>query len=470
MQETSIPENIVKAEFYKSTEKFHVIACWIGIALNLMWFASDYLVLPEYWISFLIFRVCVCLISVIALLGRNFFKISIYTCVFILVLGISIQNAYMWSVMDIPHLQKHAFAYIALFIGVGMLVLWEMKLSLILAIATLISNIVFYKLNSKLSVDEFLINGGLLTLTVAIFCIFLIRNRYRLTYNEIKSRLELEKSKTLIEFQKEEVEEKNKEITDSLKYAKRLQEALLPPKNLLESAFKDNFFILYKPRDIVSGDFYWVRKTQTTPSVGDPVEYLLIAVADCTGHGVPGAFMSLLGSNFLHQSAVEKNVNSPAEALDFLNQKIINTLNHGYGEEKIRDGMDISFIAINLQTRELAYSGANNPVYIVREKSLETLKPTKQAIGNMNDEVLPYTNNAVKLNPNDCIYLFTDGYADQFGGPKGKKLKRKLFEEALIECSDKTMEEQKMYLESIFANWKGDLDQVDDICVLGIRI
>lgn len=470
MEEIIIPENIVKEEFYKSTEKAHVIACVMGIILNIGWFISDYFVLPQYWIIFLIIRFAVSFTSLVALLFRKQLNISIYICAFILVLGISIQNAYMWSVMDVVHLQQHAFAYLALFIGVGMLLLWDFKLSLILLATTIASNILFYAINSELTVGQFLINGGLLTLTVAIFCVFLIRNRYRLTYKEIKSRLELGKSKELIEVQKELVDEVNKEITSSLRYAKRLQEALLPPKNLLESFFNNNYFILYKPRDIVCGDFYWARKINSTPVDGKSKSYVLLAVADCTGHGVPGAFMSLLGSNFLHQTAVEKNINSPADALDYLNQKIITTLNHGYGEEEIRDGMDISLIAIDFESRQLAFSGANNSIYIVRNKKLQVLKPNKQAIGNMNDVILPYTNITTQLLPDDCIYLFTDGYADQFGGPRGKKLMRKVFEETLIVASDKNMEAQRLFLESTFNNWKGDLEQVDDVCVLGIRI
>lgn len=470
MEDLTIPESLIKEEFTKATEKPHIIACWVGIILNLGWFASDYIVLPEYWIPFLAFRFTVSFTTFLAVILRHKLGISIFTCTFIIVLGISVQNAYMWSVMDISHLQKHAFAYIAMFIGVGMLVLWEFWLSIILMLVTIVSNIFFYVLNSKLSIEEFMVNGGMLTFTVAIFCMFMIRNRYRLTYKELVSRLELEKSKQLIEQQKEEVDEKNQEIISSLRYAKRLQEALLPPKNLLESFFKDNYFILYQPRDIVSGDFYWARKIKTTPREGKSKDFLLIAVADCTGHGVPGAFMSLLGSNFLHQSATEKDVNTPAQALDFLNQKIITTLNHGYGEEKIRDGMDISFIAIDTETKQLAYSGANNPAYVLRNKTLETLKATKQAIGNMNDEVIPFDNVTTQLHDGDCVYLFTDGYADQFGGPKGKKLMRKQFEEVLIANSDKTMREQKLALENTYNNWKGSLDQVDDVCVIGIRV
>lgn len=470
MPYTTVPESIVKQEFYKSTEKAHVIACWVGIVLNMAWFVSDFFVIPAYWIPFLGFRLSVSVISLIVLVFKKQFNISIFTCAFILVLGISVQNAYMWSVMDVALLQKHTFAYIALFIGVGMLVLWDFKLSVILLIVTIISNIAFYIANSKLAIDLFLTNGGMLVLTVAIFCMFLIRNRYRLTYKEIKSRLELEKSKTLIELQKEEVDEKNEEIISSLRYAKRLQEAMLPPKNLLDSFFNDNYFILYHPRDIVCGDFYWARKIKTTPKEGIQKDFLLLAVADCTGHGVPGAFMSLLGSNFLHQSAVEKGVNTPAQALDFLNQKIITTLNHGYGEEKIRDGMDISLIAIDLESKQLAYSGANNPIYIVRNKTLESLKASKQAIGNMNEVALPFENVVTQLQDDDCIYLFTDGYADQFGGPKGKKLMRKQFEDVLIENSSKPMHEQKLALETTFNNWKGNLDQVDDVCIVGVRV
>lgn len=470
MSSITLSETEVKQEFYRTTEKAHVIACWVGIALNLVWFLSDIFVIPEYWLSFFIFRLSVSLVSLILLLNRKQFMVSIYTCVFVLAFGISIQNAYMWSVMDIEHLQQHTFAYIALFIGLGMLVLWEWKLSVIMAIATLASNFIFFFWLSKLTLQEFLINGGLLTFTVAVFCMFLIRNRYVLTYKEIKSRLELEKSKNLIEIQKTEVEEKNSEIISSLRYAKRLQEALLPPKNLLQEFFGENYFVIYQPRDIVCGDFYWARKIKTTPQAGESKEYLLVAVADCTGHGVPGAFMSMLGSSFLHQSAAEKDVNTPAEALDYLNEKIITTLNHGYGDQKIRDGMDISFIALDLQTRQLAYAGANNPIYIVGDDSLKTLKANKQAIGNMHDVALPYNNNIIQLQPNDCVYLFTDGYADQFGGPKGKKFMRKQFEEMLIEVHKKPMTEQQAIIENRYDAWKGSLDQVDDVCVIGIRV
>ncbi|MBL7917884.1 MAG: hypothetical protein JNM96_05775, partial [Bacteroidia bacterium] len=181
MKEIKISETEVKTAFSNSTERFHVITTWVGLLLNLLWFISDVFVLPEKWLAFFTFRASVSGLALLLVSFRKFLKIDIYACMFVLVLGISIQNAYMWSVMDMAHFQKHAFAYMVLFIGVGMLVLWDIWYSIIILIATIVSNILYYKFNSHLTVDEFVINGGLLVLTVNIFSVFLIRTRYRLT-------------------------------------------------------------------------------------------------------------------------------------------------------------------------------------------------------------------------------------------------------------------------------------------------
>lgn len=459
MQEITLPESIVKQEFYRTTEKFHAIACWIGIVLNIAWFASDYFVLPEYWIPFLIFRFSVSTISLVALVARNFLKISIYTCIFILVLGISVQNAYMWSVMDVPHLQKHAFAFIALFIGVGMLILWEMRLSLILVAATLISNIIFYKINSKLTIDEFLINGGLLTLTVAIFCIFLIRTRYRLTINEIRSRLQLAKSKDAIQEQKNTLEEKNKEITDSINYAKSIQKALIPSEEKFNSHFKDSF-VLLKPKDIVSGDFYWIYETDNI---------VFYATADCTGHGVPGGFMTMLGLSFLNDIIEVKNIRNPAEVLNLLRDKIVTALKQSGNIGENKDGMDICLCCINKQTKELTYAAAHNDLYIIRNNDLHEYKADKQPCG-FYHENKSFTAHTIQLEEGDCIYTFTDGFADQFGGYNGKKFRYKQFEELLLKNASLPFGEQKHILKTTIDTWRGALEQVDDILVIGVKI
>ena len=459
MAAINIPDKEVKDAFYKSTERFHIIACWVGIVLNLIWFASDYFVVPDYWLPFLIFRITISGITVLALILKQRLKISIYFCVFVLVLGISIQNAYMWSVMDLAHLQKHTFAYIALFIGVGMLVLWDIKLSIIILIATIISNIIFYKINSTLTIDEFLINGGLLTLSVAVFCVFLIRTRYRLTLNEIRIRLELAKSKEIIEEKHEEVLLQKKEITDSINYARSIQRAFIPTEEQFNSSFKDSF-VYFKPKDIVSGDFYWAYQKDNL---------LFYATADCTGHGVPGGFMTMLGLSFLDDIIESKATTNPASALNLIRDKIVNTLKQSGNIGENKDGMDIAICCIDKTKNELTYSSAHNSLYMIRDNELTIYKGDKQPCG-FYHENKPFTAHTISLKPNDCIYTFTDGFADQFGGPKGKKFRYKQFEEILLNNVNDSFSVQKNKLSSAFESWKGDLEQVDDILVIGIKI
>lgn len=480
MQETSIADSVVKHEFDRSTEKFHVIASWVGLILNIVWFISDYFIIKEYLVPFLIFRLVVSTVSAVVLILRKVLGVNIYTCMFILVLGISIQNAYMWSVMDISHFQKHAFAYMVLFIGVGMLVLWELRMSLLLVGMTLVANFIFYVLNSKLSVDDFLINGGLITLTVVIFCVFLIRTRYRLTYNDIKIRLELERSKKVIEQKHEEVvqqkveiqnqkdtlEEKNREITDSINYAKNIQSAFIPSEQKFNSHFKDSF-VLFKPKDIVSGDFYWAHETK------DNIFYV---TADCTGHGVPGGFMTMLGLSFLEEIIAGQHICDPSEVLNLMRDKIISTLNQtgNYGQNK--DGMDITVCCIHKSRKELDFASANNDLYIIRNntefpegKEFIEYKANRQPCG-YSDFNKPFTKQTIPLLEGDCIYTFTDGFADQFGGPKGKKFRYKQFEEMLLKNSHLGFSAQKNLLNSANESWKGTLEQVDDILVIGVKI
>lgn len=478
MEDLSISPEEVKKEFSKSTERFHVITTWVGLILNLVWFISDIFVLPDHWYPFFLFRVSVSGVSLFTLLFRKQLKLDIYTCMFILVIGISIQNAYMWSVMDLAHLQKHAFAYMVLFIGVGMLVLWEFWYSVILLIATIISNIIFYSLNSQLTVDEFTISGGLLVLTVAIFCVFLIRTRYRLTMNEIKSRLELAKSKEIIEKenvvilqqkheileQKDVLFEKNKEITDSINYAKRIQTAFIPKENEFTKAFKDSF-VLFKPKDIVSGDFYWIYETNNK---------IYYATADCTGHGVPGGFMTMLGLSFLEEIVSLNVAQNPADILNIIRDKIINTLKQTGSAEESKDGMDVVLCCIDKTKMKLTYAAANNSFYIVRkdengQKELIELKGDKQPCGFYPDPI-PFTLTELDIKENDCIYTLTDGYPDQFGGPKGKKFRYKALEELFMQNSDLPFSDQKDILKAAIEKWMGKLDQVDDILLIGVKV
>ncbi len=285
-----------------------------------------------------------------------------------------------------------------------------------------------------------------------------------------------------IEHQKEELSIINEEILSSIKYAKRIQEAILPSDERVSKLLPDSF-VFYKPKDVVSGDFYFIESVET-----DTKElYTIFAAIDCTGHGVPGAFMSIVGNNLLTQTITEKQVKSPAEALSFLNEGVSKTLKQNAKEGIVRDGMDIALCALGVDAGELQFAGAKNPVYIVRKKeeviedvpakaendeyNLYEIKGDKQPIGYQSEGALkPFTNHKVGIRKGDMIYVFTDGYADQFGGPKGKKYNYRKFRNLLLEVANLPMQEQKKVLVESFSQWKGDLEQVDDVLVIGVRV
>ena len=282
-------------------------------------------------------------------------------------------------------------------------------------------------------------------------------------YKEYKAK---KLSNIIINKQKEEVEkahneltQKNKEITDSITYAKRIQEAILPSRYSLTENLK-NGFVLYKPKDIVSGDFYWLEKHEDS---------IFFAAADCTGHGVPGAMVSVMCSNALSKSLLEENIIEPSKILDRTRELVLQRFEKS--DENVKDGMDISLcnIQYSKDATNLQWAGANNPLWIVRNNKLIEFKGDKQPIGKV-DNPMPFTNHTITLQKNDTIYIFTDGFPDQFGGPKGKKFMYKPFKELLLSIQDKNMEEQKGVLNQAFEDWKGNLEQVDDICVIGVRI
>lgn len=262
-----------------------------------------------------------------------------------------------------------------------------------------------------------------------------------------------------IEEQKKILEEKNTEITDSINYAKKIQAALIPSELEFTSNFSESF-VLFKPKDIVSGDFYWITKRDN---------FIFYATADCTGHGVPGGFMTMLGISFLDEIINEKNVSEPAEVLNSLRDRIIHTLKQTATAGENKDGMDIVVCRIDLDRKSLCYSGANNSLYIYRKDSFKEYKPDKQPCG-FHAQVQPFSQHEIKLEPGDCVYTFTDGFADQFGGPKGKKFMYKQLEELVASLQYKPLKEQKSALESAFDNWKGNLEQLDDVCIIGVKI
>jgi serine phosphatase RsbU (regulator of sigma subunit)/tetratricopeptide (TPR) repeat protein len=291
---------------------------------------------------------------------------------------------------------------------------------------------------------------------VVVFAVFiLISLRVTRKQKEI-----IEAQKTEVESSKFIIEEKNKDITDSINYAKRIQQAKLPDKKEIASALPQSF-VLFKPKDIVSGDFYFFsRKDQD----------IFLAAADCTGHGVPGAFMSLIGSERLEDAVLQNSDTS--EILKQLNRGVKASLRQTDSDVSTRDGMDIALCAVNTKNRIIKYAGANRPLWIIRngQTVMEEIKPTKKAIGGFTEDNQYFDSHEIKLQQGDTFYICTDGYADQFSGQRGKKLMTKKFKEILIGIQDKSMESQEKHLNDFIEDWKSGTEQVDDILVIGVRI
>ncbi|MES2140032.1 MAG: tetratricopeptide repeat protein [Bacteroidota bacterium] len=256
------------------------------------------------------------------------------------------------------------------------------------------------------------------------------------------------------------IHEKNREITDSIHSAKRIQHALLASDTLLKKHLPE-FFVLYKPKDIVSGDFYWANVIDNK---------FVIITADCTGHGVPGAFMSLLNISYLNEAIIEKRIDSPEKILEHVRSQIISTLNPEGSEVESKDGMDAVLCIYDFKHLWLRFACANNPLWVIRKNELIRFKPDKMPVGMHYGEQKPFSINTLGLRKGDIVYTFTDGYADQFGGPKGKKFKYKALKEVLLSIQTKSMEEQKEILHSTFEKWKGSLEQVDDVLIIGVRV
>lgn len=285
--------------------------------------------------------------------------------------------------------------------------------------------------------------GGFLALVVIAFLIFRNLKQTRLQNKIIQS--------------------KNKDILDSITYAKRIQEAILPSEHIWKEALPDSF-ILYMPKDIVAGDFYWMEIITEQQNYRN----IIFAACDCTGHGVPGAMVSVVCANALYKAIIEEGITEPGKILDRTSEIVVEKLNRN--NEDIKDGMDASLCTLELnENNTIQWAGANNPLWIIRNKELIEYKPNKQPIGKM-DNSQHFTTHAINLIKGDIIYIFTDGFADQFGGEKGKKYMIKNVKKLLLSIAHLPMPEQKQKLAEEFAVWKGSNEQVDDVCVIGVRI
>ena len=314
-----------------------------------------------------------------------------------------------------------------------------------------------------------------------IIFILIILGAVRISSNGLK-KIIAQRTKE-IEEQKLVVEEKNREIIDSISYAKRLQQAILPALKNIHEVFPQSF-VLYKPKDIIAGDFYWMERVD---------DLILFAVCDCTGHGVPGAMVSVVGANSLNRCVKEFGLREPSKILDKLTELVEETFSHS--DKEVRDGMDVSLCAINFKKMEMQWSGANNPLWMIKKidsnneyetelskySSTQTfelnhnkflfgeIKADKQPIGKFENRK-PFTNHVLPLQKGDLIYLFSDGYADQFGGDKGKKFKYSQLKEIILSQINSTITSQENYFANAFENWRGELEQTDDVCLWTVKV
>lgn len=299
---------------------------------------------------------------------------------------------------------------------------------------------------------------------------------FRLRTRQLKqAKEELEQ---LVEQRTEALKHKEQEVLDSIRYALRIQLSIIPSQDRVKSLLPKSM-IYYKPKDIVSGDFYWLDK------IGDEVIY---AAVDCTGHGVPGAMMSVIGLKLLDQATQDKNISSPADILQYLDIGVTNTLRQAYDPTAVKDGMDLTVCNINYKTLKLQYAGAFNSMLLIRKNIASTytisndretfyggdmleIRPDKCPIGSNWDGVADtFVNHTIQLQKDDCVYVYTDGFADQFGGPKGKKFKYNQLKDLLVSCSHLPITEHYYVLDKAFNDWKGQQEQVDDVLVIGLKI
>ncbi len=271
---------------------------------------------------------------------------------------------------------------------------------------------------------------------------------------------DLELANVEITGQKNIIEEKNVKIIDSIRYARRIQQTILPSQELINKYLPDSF-VLYKPKDIVSGDFYWLALPEKHPGV-------LFSAIDCTGHGVPGAFVSIVGHNSINRVVKEFGISRPAAILDKLNELVVKSFSRQKDHE-VKDGMDMALCLLDCENKTLEYAGANNPLYLIRNGELIITKADKQPIGAFENRKF-FTNHHFDLLPDDVIYIFSDGYIDQFGGSRGKKFMSRRFRDMLLEIHKKPMPEQKTILNNTITEWMGAEEQVDDILVIGVKI
>lgn len=322
---------------------------------------------------------------------------------------------------------------------------------------------------TKINRQQTIIWLSLVAISAVVFGIFMVFNTYQ---KSKKTNLLLSTKNEEIETQKLLIEEKQHEIIDSIHYAQRIQKAMLAKKEVLDSYLKD-YFILFKPKDVVSGDFYWAQDVLINQQ-----QQLLLITADSTGHGVPGSIMSMLNISCIEKAVEVEKLTAPRDIINHTRIKVIESLKRDGSLEGGKDGMDCTILLIDFRNKKMTYAAANNPIWVMRSNKHDLsdssqileLEPDKMPVGKHDKDQIPFQQHELQLEKGDIIYTFTDGLADQFGGPKGKKFMYKQMKALLISVASLSMHEQQITIEKALKDWMGENEQVDDITLIGIRV
>lgn len=449
-----------KPELEKASSRYHITAAWVAVIFDPLFAITDYFNIPEHWKELLTIRLGVAMVTAFTLLLRKRLDLQSNVIVLVPFLLISLQNAYTFGLIDNEILLGHCLNYIALLIGGGMFILWPWSYSVFVILLSAIVTALFVEGNDNIDWNSFFVNGGLLLLAVGIFMIILIKFRYDLTVKEIKARLALKESNEELAVQKAMVESKNEKITDSINYAKRIQDSILGHQSRIDSWFRQSL-VYFRPKDILSGDFYWFYNEN---------DVKIVIAADCTGLGVPAAMMTVLGNSILNEIVIQQRMYEPDRILHELDSRILETFDReSGGTHQINDGMDVSILSFIGE--RIFFSSAKNALHIVSEGTIETIAGSKFPIGsNQYKEEKRFEKMELNVSKGARLFLQTDGFQDQFGGVKNTKFLSRNYRELLIATHALTMAQQQSVLHETFSEWKGSGKQTDDVLIVGIEL
>jgi serine phosphatase RsbU (regulator of sigma subunit) len=445
-----------------ASSRYHITAAWVAVIFNPVFALTDFFNIPQHWENVLIIRLAVSIITIITLAVRKKYHLPSYIIVLVPFLLISLQNAYTFGIITNDVLLGHSLNYMALLIGGAMFILWSLPYSVLVIVLSALATVMFLSLNAAIGINEFFVKGGLLLIAVAAFMIILIQARFSLTVKEIRARLALKAANEELEVQKAIVESRNEKITDSIHYAKRIQDSILGHLSRIDQWFA-GAMVFFRPKDILSGDFFWFYENAEE-------NVRIVIAADCTGHGVPASMMTVLGNSTLNEIVIQRKIYAPDRILHELDSRIIETFTNDLKNgHTVNDGMDVSILSF--QADEIWFGAAKNPLCIIQGGDLEVIPGSKFPIGSTQyKQKKIFEKQKIVASKGARLFLYTDGYQDQFGGEKNQKYLSRRLREFLTATSVLTMADQNIALEKEFDLWKGQSRQTDDVLVVGIQI